>query len=69
VRYQFGTYDVFAPLKSLLHPVVQAMTLYEESIADQRQRTTALQSIVGALAGCAVFGPENRDALVQNAAG
>ena len=38
----------------------EAFTLYEESVADQRQRITALQSIIGTLQRCYVFGAENR---------
>lgn len=47
----------------------EAFTLYEESLADQRQRVTALESIIGSLQKCHVFGEENRDTLVQNATG
>lgn len=43
--------------------IPQAFTLYEESLPDQRLRTTALQAIVGTLGHCYVFGPDNRDAL------
>lgn len=43
----------------------QAFTLYEEDIADSRQKVTALQSIIGTLNGCYIFTSDNRDALVQ----
>ena len=55
------------PGMSLL-PLSQAFTIYEEGVSDQRHRITALHSIVGTLHRCHVFGTENRDALVQNAA-
>lgn len=44
------------------------MTLYEESVSDQRARVTALYTIVGTLYSCHVFGAENRDTLVQASA-
>mmetsp|Transcript_10243 Transcript_10243/g.17835 ORF Transcript_10243/g.17835 Transcript_10243/m.17835 type:complete len:833 (-) Transcript_10243:476-2974(-) len=47
----------------------QALLLYEEGVADQRHRVTALHSIIGTLHGCHVFGPDNWDALVQNCGG
>ena len=47
----------------------EAFTLYEESVSDQRQKVTALESILGALQKSHVFGDENRDTLVQNATG
>ncbi|GAX84024.1 hypothetical protein CEUSTIGMA_g11449.t1 [Chlamydomonas eustigma] len=46
----------------------EAFTLYEEGISDQRNRVTALHSIIGTLNRCYIFGSENRDALTQNAA-
>jgi vacuolar protein sorting-associated protein 35 len=44
----------------------QAFTLYEESVADSRQKITALHAIVGTLHRCFVFSPDNRDALTQS---
>lgn len=44
----------------------RALLLYEGAIPDAQQRTTALQSIIGMLQRCYVFGPDNRDALVQS---
>lgn len=52
----------------VLPPRPQAFTIYEEGVSDQRHRITALHSIIGTLHRCHVFGAENRDALVQNAA-
>lgn len=49
---------------SVVH--LQAFTLYEESIADSRQKITALQAIVGTLHRCYCFSTENRDALSQS---
>ena len=45
----------------------QAFTLFEESIPDSKQEVRALQSIVGILHRCQVFGRDNRDALVHKA--
>lgn len=42
-----------------------ALTIYEESISDSRQKVTALQAIIGTLHGCHVFGRDNRAALLQ----
>ncbi|KAG1664616.1 hypothetical protein FOA52_004491 [Chlamydomonas sp. UWO 241] len=47
----------------------EAFTLYEESVPDQRHRTTALYSIIGSLQRCSVFGADNRAVLVTNASG
>ncbi|KAL6753231.1 vacuolar protein sorting-associated protein 35 [Haematococcus lacustris] len=47
----------------------QAFLLYEEQVAEQRARTTALQSIFSTLSAAYVFSSDNREALVQNAAG
>ena len=47
---------------------IQAFTLYEEGVSDQRHLVTALHSIIGTLQRCHVLGPENRDVLVFNAA-
>jgi len=44
----------------------QAFTLYEESVADSRQKVTALQAIVGTLHRCYCFSSDNRDALAQS---
>lgn len=46
--------------------VLQAFTLYEESVADSRQKVTALHAIVGTLHRCYVFSSDNRDALTQS---
>jgi hypothetical protein len=48
---------------------LQAFSLYEERVPDQRSRVTALQSIMATLHACYVFGPDNRERLVANAAG
>jgi hypothetical protein len=45
--------------------LLQAMTLYEECVSDQRARVTALHTIIGTLYACHVFGAENRDTLTQ----
>eukprot|EP00879_Flechtneria_rotunda_P029400 GHRR01031802.1.p1 GENE.GHRR01031802.1~~GHRR01031802.1.p1 ORF type:complete len:393 (+),score=183.36 GHRR01031802.1:632-1810(+) len=44
----------------------QAFTLYEESVADSRDKVTALHAIVGTLHRCYVFSMDNRDALTQS---
>lgn len=46
--------------------LLQAFTLYEESVADSRHKVTALHAIVGTLHRCYVFSPDNRDALTQS---
>ena len=38
----------------------QAFILYEEAVPDSKGEVTALQSIVGTLHRCRVFGPDNR---------
>jgi vacuolar protein sorting-associated protein 35 len=48
---------------------MQAFTLFEEGVSDQRSRVTSLQSILSALHACHVFGAEHRDTLTLNAAG
>ncbi|KAL4438691.1 hypothetical protein ABPG77_006295 [Micractinium sp. CCAP 211/92] len=45
----------------------QAFVLYEESIPDSRQEVRALQSIMGTLNRCYIFGPDERAALVHKA--
>lgn len=45
----------------------QAFVLYEESIPDSRQEVRALQSIIGTLNRCYVFGADERAALAHKA--
>ncbi|KAL4854485.1 Vacuolar protein sorting-associated protein 35B [Chlorella vulgaris] len=45
----------------------QAFVLYEESIPDSRQEVRALQSIIGTLSRCYVFGADERAALAHKA--
>ncbi|KAL4440093.1 hypothetical protein ABPG75_003094 [Micractinium tetrahymenae] len=45
----------------------QAFILYEESIPDSRQEVRALQSIMGTLNRCYIFGPDERAALAHKA--
>ncbi|GFH24397.1 vacuolar protein sorting-associated protein 35, partial [Haematococcus lacustris] len=46
-----------------------AFLLYEEQVAEQRARTTALQSIFSTLSAAYVFSSDNREALVQPQSG
>ncbi|EFJ43527.1 subunit of Retromer complex [Volvox carteri f. nagariensis] len=43
----------------------EAITLYDEALADQRTRAAALYDIIGYLQRCRAFGPEHRDSLTS----
>lgn len=58
--------DCFRCRMRITFMYVQAFTLYEESVADSRQKVTALHAIVGTLHRCYVFNSDNRDALTQS---